>query len=628
MNHSDPFQNLFPFMLENIARETGDLVGESIGLEQENIFHGSLQKIFSPPSNKFVLTGLYPKETSPDPAYLLMELDMAVDLGAKLIMLPENESAVFRKQGKLDGEILDAFSEIVNIIAGIINATCEEHMGRNKLYFTKGEPEVLTPKKSELPFSTAPHSLMSAFFVPTNGISGTFQLLFPHTLLTDQPDAAQTKAQKDTFFEELPVEATVSEQTAEMSQNSDLQAETMVDQPLSSHPDPSLPDDSTETALPEKRLDPKNVALFLIESLDSAREELEALLGGSLEFSDQQTKRCTKTDMLVKTRGKQVLTKIEVSGDKEGESYMLLPLKDAVFAGATLLLMPPEAITQSIKQGKFEEDVADAFGEVANIMVGCYSNRFRTDFPIKLALKKNTVELLVPSQVDPGSRQPFQEDDYYAVSTRIKMGETQLGPLELFFPTYLLGLEPDNTAGTPVEKTVSPEAPPETQQYKTASISTPYPESLEESQQKVSGQNNDTGFPVPEQQSHTPPAMVVIGRNAPQLGVLREILDEEHVELKTVPPEKDFRPYLSHEKLCCVFLFLDNINEQGFALIIKVRAMMPANCPLVVSGAEWTRSSVLKAVKYGATDILIDNAGKNSIRKKCYKHLYSNQGLN
>ncbi|MFO8085052.1 MAG: hypothetical protein R6U27_12120 [Desulfobacterales bacterium] len=613
MNHSDSFQNLFPFILENIAGEVGNLVGEKLELQEENIVHGSLQKIFSPPKSKFVLTGLKLKENNHDPAHILMDLDTAVDLGGKLIMLPENEISACQKQGKLDGEILDAFSEIVNIIAGIINSTCQEYLPKNKLYFIKTDPEVRTRLESDFLFPETEHSLLSGVIIPENGKPGNFQLFFPHTLMDNHQGISQTevenKTNKEEFFEPLP--------DSEFLTNQQNESEILLSQPEANQAQQGPDDDLGENFLPETNLDQKVIDSFLLESLVPVREELETLLGGSFGFIDQQTKRYNKKDLLSRTKGKQVLSKIKVTGDKQGEGYILLPLRDAVFIGATLLLMPPEAITQSIKQGKFEGEVADAFGEIINILVGCYSNRFRNDFPIKLALKKDILETLVPSQVDLNSNQPFRADEYYLISTRIQTEDNLMGPLEVIFPLDVLGLGPDiNIAGHSEKKVVSGKVPESNKSRST---------DPEKRQQPSLSQNFVTGSDFTGQEVLSR-LVVIIGQESSDVEVFQEITGGENIELIVLSPDDNLRQYFNHENLCCIFLFLENVNEQGLAQIIKVRAMLHTGCPLIAAAPEWTQSKVLKAVKYGATDILITPAEKNSVRRKFHKHIYSNQG--
>ena len=66
---------------------------------------------------------------------------------------------------------------------------------------------------------------------------------------------------------------------------------------------------------------------------------------------------------------------------------------------------------------------------------------------------------------------------------------------------------------------------------------------------------------------------------------------------------------------------MENVNEQSFAHMIKVRSEIPAQKPLIVAGPQWTRSDVIKAVRYGANDILLTPATEDEIREKVETNL-------
>ena len=69
-----------------------------------------------------------------------------------------------------------------------------------------------------------------------------------------------------------------------------------------------------------------------------------------------------------------------------------------------------------------------------------------------------------------------------------------------------------------------------------------------------------------------------------------------------------------------IFLVMQEVSEQGFGMAIKISsAGLPV--PLVAAGPAWTRTLVLKAVKYGACDILITPSSPGDIREKIENNL-------
>jgi chemotaxis protein CheY-P-specific phosphatase CheC len=597
MNHSDPFQNIFPIILENIAREVGDLIGETLELQEENITQGNLQEIFSPPRKKLVLTVFNLKDIPLKSACLLMDLDMAIEFGARLIMLPENEIGAFKKEGKFEGELLDAFSEITNIISGVVNSTCQEFISEEKLHFIKGNLEVVAPGQNSYSLPKETLSLLSGALSLKEKKSGSFYFFFPHSLLEHQESEKEIQNVKETETAINPAKPTTITTDETIAQ---------------SIPEKSAPEqtDSVQAEVfedlsaVENALDQKVVQEFLLEGIVPAQDELGALLGTSPEFIEQQTRHLARNDLLAKTKGKQVLTKFRISGDKEGEGYILFPLKDAIYFGAILLMIPPDSITEAIKNGNFDGEVADAFGEITNILVGCCSNQFKTGFPLKLNLKKETIETIVPTHVDLTSTVPFEAEEYYLLSTQIRMEDRIYGPLEIIFPSETLGLPKLTGQRESIgEKRITKQESDQPQRRKSGS-----------------GQKTD---PVFNNDGHDDQTRIisVISQDESQFEILQKNFAQENVEVMLLSPESDLKHYLTHKNLCCVFLFIKKVNDLGFAQTIKARTALKKGCPLIVAGPEWTRTKVLKALKYGATDILITPAGSESILKKFQKHL-------
>lgn len=599
MSGTNPFENIYPELLESSLEEVGGLIGQSLELDQQALSRGSLEDVFKRPKKKFVLAGFRLKGDTRDRVHLIVELNAAIEVAGLLIMLPKDEIKAAQKQARLEGELEDAFSEIVNIISGTINTVFHEAFAKKKLHFTMGEIRVCGPKDEELPLPAGSQSGLSGQMVLEGQKLGFFQFFFPHDLVAEpeaaeaQPQGARAeKPEGPPAGEAQPghaaasAEAPVAGQDAEPGSQSEGAGDTKAD----------------EAAEPGKKdggIDPGVADDLLLQGLEAAREEMEALLGDTVTFTDQQTGYRKKADLLTRTKGKQVLTGINATGETEGRVFMLLPLKDAVYLGGVLLMMPEESIAATVKQGKFEGEVADSFGEIANILVGSYSNQFQGGAPLKLKLKKDQVETLVPAQVDPAADEPFPAGDYYAVSARIRMGEKIYGPLEMLFPLETLGLEPQAEDSEKARQSAGDAA---------------------RSQKTGPGQKNDTSAePVGQKAGRR--IISVIDGDSDQLEAVEKSVAEEGVELARFSLDSDFKQELGREDPKCVFLFINSVNEQGLAKTIKVRSALSRDCPLIVAGPEWTKSTVLKARKYGATDILATPAEKDVIRKKYRKYL-------
>jgi DNA-binding NtrC family response regulator len=69
-----------------------------------------------------------------------------------------------------------------------------------------------------------------------------------------------------------------------------------------------------------------------------------------------------------------------------------------------------------------------------------------------------------------------------------------------------------------------------------------------------------------------------------------------------------------------VFLVMREVSEQGFGVAIKISSS-GFSVPLVAAGPAWTRTMVLKAVKYGACDILVTPSTVEDVREKLATNL-------
>ncbi len=113
----------------------------------------------------------------------------------------------------------------------------------------------------------------------------------------------------------------------------------------------------------------------------------------------------------------------------------------------------------------------------------------------------------------------------------------------------------------------------------------------------------------------------IIGEDTEQFDLVEQSITEDGVQASRLLLDENFKQSLSRDNPSCVFLVIDKVNDQGLAKAIKVRSVLSRETPLIVAGPEWTRSLVLKARKYGATDILITPAETDVVRRKYQKYL-------
>jgi len=178
------------------------------------------------------------------------------------------------------------------------------------------------------------------------------------------------------------------------------------------------------------------------------------------------------------------------------------------------------------------------------------------------------------------------------------------GPMEILFPLDVMGLAGPNEFQADYGEKPYPVQAPDKNHHRPS----------------VSGPKTDT-FSNKKNRADLTRIISIISHDDSQLELFQENLAKENFKVMHVSPENDLKHYLVNHNPCCVFLFVKKVNDLGFAQTIKIRTALKNDCPLIMAGPDWTRAKVLKALRYGATDILTTPAKKESILKKFQKHL-------
>ena len=326
------------------------------------------------------------------------------------------------------------------------------------------------------------------------------------------------------------------------------------------------------------------------EIIEKLSEEVSGLLGQDFTLDDIQHGLRSRDEVYAPLSGKQVLTTLTVSGDAEGVAYVVVGLKDAITLGGTLILLPPDEMAARRKKQLFDGEVSDAYGEIANIMAGVYTAVFIDHADPKLHFKKTDLLDFNPgpndSAIPPGT--------YYTSVGQTKMDGAPLGSLSILIPPQLLKL-PIPGAATDEQEAASSGA------GKGA-----------DSSEEVSG-------PIALDSEGL--LMVVSETQQSAEAFARNFSDQCRCNLACLHFQEDFQGAIRGRKVLGVFLAMREVGERGLASIIKIQSAVGEKTPLIAAGPEWTRKTVLQAIKYGARDILVTPASTGEILGKIRRHM-------
>ena len=599
--------------IENLATEIGALLGRELTCNDVQLQLSSKDNIFSDLERattaltRMVITG-----DQEGDCYLLTSINSAITLGGTLIMLPEDMIEEHVQSGKLDGEINDAFGEVANIIAGVFTQAFVDKYAKT-IRFVKKTVEELQPTKIDLasdePFPPGIYYVASCSLVDGENDLGPVEFIVPAAAFELEVEAAEEPATAEPVAETAPP-------TEEPAVAKEPEA------PIETAP-AAPPAEPKPTFVDAKKL----TDVVFTSTINQIGEEIGALLGQDLTCDDIKLVMTTRSDFFSNhCTDKVTMADMKVSGDREGCGFMFTQIPDAIVLGGTLIMLPEDQIQEQVSQQQLEGEVEDAFGEVANILAGGLTQVFLDRYPKQLRFVRTESTLVVPTKIDPAGDEPFPEGDYYLASFALHMEGHELNRLLLLFPAHVFDLDgPAQGLATPVAAQAEQAT---TDQPATATAEAATAATTQEPAQRSPGAQAAAEFAEATSQPATtaappvngPPLVLIISDETDAAQPFAEVLAAAQYESKVLSFQEDIKAPFQTNQILGAILVMSQVNEKGFATAIKLQSSGQALPPLIFAGPEWTRTTVLRAVKYGAQDILIIPASGNEIEEKISQH--------
>jgi len=605
--------------LQTLAGEIGALLGQMVSCSDIKLRTCSKEQLFSNPAReKTALTHMSVSGDREGNCFLLNRISAAAVLAGTLIMLPQDIIEENVQSGNLDGELTDAFGEVANIIAGVMTQAFVDKYPK-PLRFIKKTVEELIPTKidmeSDAPFPAADYYVASCELAIDETDLGVFEFVVPLSIF-DLEEATPTTAAPGAPAETQEKEAAPTTAT------------TAAEPPPATAPSAQPATETPPAAKKPKFTDAKKlVDVVFNTTIGQIGEEIGALLGQSLKCSDIQLLMTTKEEFFSShCLEKAILTQMKVSGDKKGTGYLLTQVPDAIAMGGTLIMLPDDQIAEQMGKGEFDGEISDAYGEIANILSGSLTQVFLDRYPKQLRFVRTESQTIVPTKIDPASDEPFAEDSYYLASFAIAMEGYELQRLYLIFPAEIFDLD------APLD--VAPGSPTAQSEPAPAAVATAAGSQGEAAATPAAGQWGgppaDPASAGPSTQAKTtaaalsaavgPPIVLILSDQQSAAEPFVEILTGASYDCRLLSFQDDIKGLLQQHQVLGIFLVMAQVGEKGFAAAIKLQSADRALPPLIFAGDQWTRSAVLRAVKYGAKDILVIPASTNEIQDKVTQH--------
>lgn len=537
---------------------------------------------------------------------LILGIKDAIQIGGTLIMLPESELESVVADQQYSEELQDSYGEVANIICGAATVTFEEQYTK-VVRLIRTEQEIILPAKVDIesaqPIADVPYYRLSVPMEIDGKALGELHLLLP----------AEPFGLVEAKSKETPSATTAESATKSPPQADERDQETVgvleresagvpaeevgvVQRPESDAASEVTP---SGQATPKKRDIGKQKKLIdglLKNSWAKMSDEVSALLGGTLKVTPLENQVITKEDFLDQAGGKQVMTRMDLRGESGGEAYLFVDLKTAVYLGGCLIMLPEGELEETVRNESFGDDARDAFGEVTNIISGVFTAIFEEQYRGKIGFVKTAIDPMVPAKIDPDTDDVFPNLGYYLALGQVQYNGRDLGRAQFLVPAQVFELE-DLFLDTEERAETPTQAAPVSSSSQTKAAE---PARLRESAE--SGTD-----------------MLIVTDDESEAERLVQVLEGEGYLCRILHFKDPVHAVLS-ARTQMVFLVMQEVSEQGFGVAIKISSSGYA-VPLVAAGPAWTRTMVLKAVKYGACDILITPASMGDVREKLATNL-------
>lgn len=570
-----------------VAEEVSGLIGAELVVNRQDGQFKIKEELLEELEGKQVAAKMDVRGDIEGQGALFVDLKGAIRLGGTLIMLPQTELEEAVGRAEYNEETEDSYGEIANIIAGSYSKIFEEMYPRNCRLIRK-EQEVITPVKvdpeSDHLFPPQTYYMVQAAFTLDGVEGGTLTMALPALTfgILDSDESASAD-------EEITAGSITQKNNGETP--SDEGAGVATEQTSA----PQQPQKPAVDSEKEKEI----VDKLLTACTATMKEEVGAMLGTEVILTPAENKLVTKEDLFFdEVSGKQVLAHMDIVGDTDDRGFFFVCLKDAIRIGGILIMLPPSELEVAITEEEYTEDIQDAYGEIANIIAGVYTGIFEEQYKKKLRFVRKELENVVPMKVDIGSDQPIPDQKYYIHVLKLTIGEKELGNIHMALPAELFQLDRLGEVS---------EVPAEDQADEMVSAT-----------EKSVKDNSVDSVAAATTSPSSDYDVVVIGNDEHEKSKIISVLKSKGME----PLELSFKDNIYNHvnnNVKAVFLVMQEVNELGFGVAIKISTA--CSCPLIAAGAGWTRTKVIKAVKYGVVDIVLTPATDDDISDKVESNL-------
>jgi CheY-like chemotaxis protein len=279
-----------------------------------------------------------------------------------------------------------------------------------------------------------------------------------------------------------------------------------------------------------------------------------------------------------------------------GQFYLVFSLRDAIVLSSILLGIPPARIQEKKRLSIIESDDIDAFSEIANMVNGALNTVFQGTLPNKVRLKLLPPKKYIPDIDKLSPEEPLPDGDFLMFRSKLEMPGQEMNHLDVLIPVDL------------------------------GNLFDPQPV-VEEAGGGAEGADSENTGSAGEDAAETSEAapgvdsIVVLEDDEEQRRQLIELVSFTGFQVAEGTLNADIKELFAGRNVKLVIIGSQDADDRELAVCIKVNAIRQDFPPPIIMSAEcWTRTAVLKALKYGARDIIIKPFNSGDVTSKVRRY--------
>ena len=333
---------------------------------------------------------------------------------------------------------------------------------------------------------------------------------------------------------------------------------------------------------------------MLETALKQAGEESGMLLGQELSIALSDSLSTSKSSYFGGLDDGCFVLAVDSGEAYVGQFYLLFSLRDAIVMSSILLGIPPARIQEKKRLSIIENDDIDAFSEIANMVNGALNTVFQGALQDKVRLKLLSPQKFIPDIDQLSPEDPLPDGDYLMFRSKMEMPGQEMNYLDVLIPVALGNLYDPQPVVAEAEN-----------------------EGAGEDVEVATGEDSEVEIETGEGVD----SIVVLEDNEDQRQQLIELISFTGFQIAEGTLNADIKEMFTGRNVKLVIIGSQDADDRELAVCIKVNAIRQDSPPPIIMSAEcWTRTAVLKALKYGARDIIIKPFTSDDVTSKVRRY--------